>query len=99
MQTALNSLKERAGGLASTHSFHSPRGSSVFSNNGRTVICIKRNGRRAALSHNRRKASKNGMSAYPIDRTTEATICKSLTPKLKNYRKGNLLSRYAPMLA
>jgi len=32
------------------------------------------------------------MSAYPIDRTTEATIRKSLTPKLKNYRNGNLLS-------
>ena len=57
-----------------------------------TVICLKRNGRIAALSHNRRKASKNEMSAYPIDRTTEATIRKSLTPKLKNYRNGNLLS-------
>ena len=57
----------------------------------------KENRRIAALSHNRMKASKNEMSAYPIDRTTEATIRKSLTPKLKNYRKSNLLS-YPPVM-
>ena len=79
--------------------FHSPHGwilLCIFQKlNGN--ICLKINRRIAALSHNRMKASKNEMSVYPIDRTTEATIRKSLTPFLKNYRKGNLLS-YPPVM-
>lgn len=102
MQTAFTLLKSRRFSVNSFNEccfiHHTDESYSVFSSNGMgTVICLKRNRRIAALSHNRMKASKNEMSAYPIDRTTEATIRKSLTPKLKNYRKGNLLS-YPPVM-
>lgn len=50
--------------------FRSPRGwilLRIFQQWNGTVICLKRNGRIAALSHNRRKASKNGMDIWAID--------------------------------
>lgn len=68
LQLKLN--QRRARRLIQWMLFRSPRGwilLRIFQQWNGTVICLKRNGHIVALSHNRRKASKNGMDIWAID--------------------------------